>query len=86
MTTRTPQVSDSDVNRRDFLKFLGGGLLVCLSPVSAIAQESGRASNRHELPNDISAWIHIDADGHVKVFTGKVEVGQNIRKIGRAHV
>jgi len=79
MTTRTPQVSDSDVNRRDFLKFLGGGLLVCLSPVSAIAQESGRASNRHELPNDISAWIHIDADGHVKVFTGKVEVGQNIR-------
>jgi len=79
MTTRTPQVSDSDVNRRDFLKFLGGGLLVCLSPVSVIAQESGRASNRHELPTDISAWIHIDADGHVKVFTGKVEVGQNIR-------
>jgi isoquinoline 1-oxidoreductase len=31
------------------------------------------------LPKDISAWLHIDADGHVKVFTGKVEVGQNIR-------
>ena len=31
------------------------------------------------LPKDLSAWLHIDADGHVKVFTGKVEVGQNIR-------
>ena len=27
----------------------------------------------------MSAWLHIAADGHVKVFTGKVEVGQNIR-------
>ncbi len=33
----------------------------------------------HELPKDIDAWIHIGADGQVKVFTGKVEVGQNIR-------
>ena len=27
----------------------------------------------------MSAWLHIAADGKVKVFTGKVEVGQNIR-------
>ena len=33
----------------------------------------------HELPKDINAWLHIDADGRVKVFTGKAEVGQNIR-------
>jgi CO/xanthine dehydrogenase Mo-binding subunit len=78
MTTRELQPL-SDVNRRDFLKFLGGGLLVCLSPISSVAQESGRAFGGHELPADISAWIHIDPDGHVKVFTGKVEVGQNIR-------
>jgi CO/xanthine dehydrogenase Mo-binding subunit len=66
------------VNRRDFLKLLGGGVLVCLTPHLS-AQESGRAFNRHELPTDISAWLHIGADGGVKVFTGKVEVGQNIR-------
>ena len=65
------------VNRRDFLKLLGGGVLVCLTPHLS-SQESGR-TNRHDLPTDISAWLHIDADGHVKVFTGKVEVGQNIR-------
>jgi CO/xanthine dehydrogenase Mo-binding subunit len=68
--------------RRDFLKLLGGGLLICLAPHSALSQESGRggrAWGEHELPKDVSAWIHIDADGKVKVFTGKVEVGQNIR-------
>ena len=79
MTTRHLSELNPDVNRREFLKFLGGGLLVCLSPVSALAQESGRRGTLHELPTDLSAWIHIDADGHVKVFTGKVEVGQNIR-------
>ncbi len=74
-----PQESKSRLDRRDFLKVLGGGLLVCLTPISSLSQESGRGSGSHELPNDISAWLHIDADGHVKVFTGKVEVGQNIR-------
>jgi CO/xanthine dehydrogenase Mo-binding subunit len=79
MTNRQLRPIDGDVNRREFLKLLGGGVLVYLSPVSIGAQESGREANRHELPTDISAWIHIDADGRVKVFTGKVEVGQNIR-------
>lgn len=80
MTTQELHSSNCGaLDRRDFLKMLGGGLLVYLSPAAAPAQESGRAANRHELPTDISAWIHIDADGRVKVFTGKVEVGQNIR-------
>lgn len=67
------------VDRRDFLKFLGGGILICLAHSSAQAQESGRGFARHELPKDVAAWLHIDADGRVKAFTGKVEVGQNIR-------
>jgi isoquinoline 1-oxidoreductase len=80
-----------EVDRRDFLKALGGGLLVWLwapaaqaeSAAAAIAaapgsSESGRGGG-HELPRELSAWLHIDPDGHVTVFTGKVEVGQNIR-------
>ena len=66
-------------DRREFLKSLGAGILVALAPGSAWAQESGRGGGGHELPNDLSAWIHIGADGAVQVFTGKVEVGQNIR-------
>ena len=67
------------LDRRDFLKVLGGGLLICLAPEFSGAQESGRTFGGHELPKDLNAWLHIDADGRVKVFTGKVEVGQNIR-------
>jgi isoquinoline 1-oxidoreductase len=67
------------LDRRDLLKALGGGLLVSLAGVPLPGQESGRRSGGHELPQDVSAWIHIGADGKVTVFTGKVEVGQNIR-------
>jgi isoquinoline 1-oxidoreductase len=67
------------VDRREFLKSLGAGLLVALAPGAAWAQESGRNRGSHELPRDVSAWIHVDANGQVQVFTGKVEVGQNIR-------
>lgn len=73
------ELVDRNLNRRDMLKLLGGGVLVCLTPNASFAQESGRAFGSHELPTDISAWLHIDANGHVNVFTGKVEVGQNIR-------
>jgi CO/xanthine dehydrogenase Mo-binding subunit len=69
----------STLHRRDFLKVLGGGLLICFTHASSWAQESGRALAGHELPKELSAWLHIAADGQVKVFTGKVEVGQNIR-------
>ncbi len=30
-------------------------------------------------PQEIGAWLHIGEDGQVTVYTGKVEVGQNIR-------
>ena len=70
-----------DFDRRDFLKGLGAGLLVALASRDAWAQESGRGGGwgGHPLPIDLNAWIHIGAEGQVKVFTGKVEVGQNIR-------
>lgn len=73
------------LERRDFLKLCGGGLLVCLSdgtpsaPGSAFAQESGRGWGHHPLPEQISAWLYIDGKGKATVYTGKVEVGQNIR-------
>ena len=71
-----------DLDRRDFFKFLGGGLLFLLVfEDRAAAQESGRARGRggEALPQDIAAWLHIGEGGAVTVFTGKTEVGQNIR-------
>ncbi len=68
------------LDRRNFLKLFGGGLLVCLTVDHALAQEAGGGfGGRQQVPTAVAAWIHIDADGKVSVFTGKVEVGQNIR-------
>jgi CO/xanthine dehydrogenase Mo-binding subunit len=67
------------LDRRNFLQLFGGGLLVCLTDAAAFAQESGRGFGGHELPKEISAWIHISADNRISVFTGKIECGQNVR-------
>jgi CO/xanthine dehydrogenase Mo-binding subunit len=68
-----------ELGRRDFLKLSGGGMLVCLCVSSGQAQESGRPRRPEDLPQELQAWLHIGEDGGVTVFTGKVEMGQNIR-------
>ncbi len=72
-----------DFDRREFFKRLGGGLVVLCFVVPALGQESGggRRGGRRggQIPSDINAWLHIGEDGAITVFTGKAEVGQNIR-------
>src|SRR6266536_55980 len=72
--------------RRDFIKFFGGGILMIMPLTNLLAQEgqretgdSGRGESNQRVPNEIGAWIHIDENGGVTVYTGKVEMGQNIR-------
>ena len=69
------------MDRRDFFKFLGAGVLVVsvLKP-AVLAQESGGGQRRGDsLPKEIEAWLHIGEDGKINVYTGKAEMGQNIR-------
>jgi nicotinate dehydrogenase subunit B len=76
-----------EVSRRSFLKTFGGGLAVLwlLDLPEARAQSEsggggrggGRGGNRR--PPELAAWLHIAADGTVTVFSGKTEVGQNVR-------
>jgi nicotinate dehydrogenase subunit B len=72
-----------DLERRDFFKTLGAGLLVACVLKDAFAfQESGgrrQGGEAESLPRAIGAWLHIGDNGIVTVYTGKVEVGQNIR-------
>jgi isoquinoline 1-oxidoreductase len=76
------------LDRRRFFKILGGGIVVLLlvdaAPVRA--QESGERPRGRggrgrgaPRPVELSAWLHIGEHGEVTVFTGKAEVGQNIR-------
>ena len=79
-------VYNFDFNRRQFLKAFSGGIALIVPMSNVIARtlqqdqdESGRGRGNQRIPNDIGAWIHIDESGMVSVFTGKVEIGQNIR-------
>jgi len=72
-----------DLDRREFFRLLGAGILVVsIARQASMAQESGgrvRQWRGDSLPNEIDAWLHISESGKVTVYTGKVEVGQNIR-------
>jgi isoquinoline 1-oxidoreductase len=68
-----------EVDRREFFKTLGGGLAIALILKDTIAQESGGRGPRQQMPQEIGAWLRIAKDNTVTVYTGKVEIGQNIR-------
>jgi isoquinoline 1-oxidoreductase len=71
-----------DLARRDFFKFLGAGIAVFAVAKDSVAKQETaptRGFHQEELPKDITAWLHIGEDGGVTAFTGKVEIGQNIR-------
>jgi len=64
-----------DLDRRDFFKFLGAGVLVVsVLKETAWPQESGSAGRRrgNSLPKEIDAWLHIGENDRVTVYTGKV--------------
>ncbi|HWB09831.1 MAG TPA: molybdopterin cofactor-binding domain-containing protein [Pirellulales bacterium] len=71
-----------ELNRRRFFEVVGCGLAVLLLVESDEAQESGfgrRGFRGGQRPMQIGAWLHVAEDDAVTVFTGKAEVGQNIR-------
>jgi len=71
-----------EMQRRDFFRMLGGGVLIVMALKDSPAQqESGRGGRRNgpTRPVEVGAWLRIAEDGTVTAYTGKAEVGQNIR-------
>lgn len=68
-----------ELDRRGFVTAFSAGLVVLLVAPAVAAQESGRGRGGDAMPTDVGAWLHIAEDGAVTVFTGKTEIGQNIR-------
>ena len=68
------------LNRRDFIKLLGGGIVVIVGVGDAewlVGQEPARfQGGGRSLPSDFNAFLRIGADGRVACFTGKIEQGQ----------
>lgn len=61
------------LDRRSFCKLLGGGIVVLITspPLDLFAQRRG-------YPEDLNAYLRIDENGHVTVFSGKIEMGQGV--------
>ena len=81
---RAAPAYDFTITRRDLFRALGAGLLVLAFLPDADAQESGqrgrgRGGRGGAGPSDIGAWLHFSETGAVTAYTGKTEVGQNIR-------
>jgi len=63
------------VDRRTFLKLVGGGVVVLVrwGPEPLLAQE-----RRSLYPTDFNLYLRIGNDGRVSVFSGKIEMGQGV--------
>ena len=70
--------SAASLRRREFLKLLGGGIIVFVSYGNELAYEqpTGIQAGRPGLPSDFNAFLRIAEDGRVTCFTGKIEQGQ----------
>ena len=70
----------SSIDRRQFFKILGAGIVIFFSVGGpAEAQEARRSPPRsQESPADFNAFLRIGEDGRVTCFTGKIEMGQGI--------
>jgi isoquinoline 1-oxidoreductase len=78
-----PAATPFRFRRRAFLQLFGTGLVVLCVTRRAIAQtESGGGQGSamgQSRPANLDAWLQIATDGTITFFTGKTEVGQNIR-------
>lgn len=64
-------------DRRDFLKHLGGGIIIAFS-LSEMAFVGGcKSAGGKDLP-DFNAFLRVREDGKVECFSGKIEMGQGI--------
>jgi isoquinoline 1-oxidoreductase len=63
----------NSLDRRKFCKLLGGGIVVLVTtpPMDLFAQ-------RPSYPEDPNAYLRIDENGRVTLYSGKVEMGQGI--------
>src|SRR5579871_2386278 len=71
-----------ELDRRAFFRLVGGGLVVACVLNHALAQQPRRGRPGGfggALPKELGAWLHIGEDSTVTAYTGKVEIGQNIR-------
>jgi nicotinate dehydrogenase subunit B len=75
----SPESSEvSGMKRRNFLKLLGGGIIIFFQPWSTLDLLGMPAEQARSLTKDYNAFLQIGEDGTITCFTGKIEMGQGI--------
>ena len=64
----------NEMNRRDFMRKIGGGLIVAIS-VSNFPLQAGYKAAEDDEPG-VNAYLRIGEDGQVTLYTGKIDMGQ----------
>jgi isoquinoline 1-oxidoreductase len=72
-------LSGIEWTRRDFFRVAGGGVIVALLMGEQAPGQQRPGGRMGGGPQEVGAWVHIGEDSAVTVYTGKVEIGQNIR-------
>lgn len=67
-------IATLSMDRRDFFKVMGGGILVLFS-LDAMDLLGQRGSG---YPTDINAYLKIGENGRITLFSGKIEMGQGV--------
>ncbi len=68
---------DSQINtdRREFLKRLGGGIIIIFS-VGELSVLGGGILPKVQESSDFNAYLRVKEDGRIDCYTGKIEMGQ----------
>jgi isoquinoline 1-oxidoreductase len=72
----TDIITDPQLNRREFVKLLGGGIIILFFFGDRSLLEARRRGRGY--PDDFNAYLRIGEDGRITCFTGKIEMGQGI--------
>ncbi|HEY3372065.1 MAG TPA: molybdopterin cofactor-binding domain-containing protein [Prolixibacteraceae bacterium] len=67
-----------ELERRDFVKLLGGGLFIYFQLGSFLTGLASGTEQPRTLPTDFNSFLHIGEDGKVTAMVGKIEMGQGI--------
>lgn len=72
----------SKLSRREFVRD-AGGLLIGFSMIDAsilprVLADPAIGADRERSPRWLDAWLRVEKDGTIRVFTGKVEIGMGV--------
>ena len=79
LRARSPRLPQGDGRRASRPVPAGSGCRGRRGAAPGGGRRRGGGTGGQSAPQDLGAWLHIGEDGQISVYTGKAEVGQNIR-------